>query len=578
MFARPRSRTPTRTVKSNTGVISVPSPSSPSYKVYVEKLKILENIRKKKLDVLKKLEDYEKSKTLGKENRKNNENPESAQLIVLNNENIRRSKKCLQMSSEKKKPLVKKRRKQSIAKIEQKESSKSMKPIDSDRYPRRQHDSTINVRPPLQENQIQQYICPPQGYININPQQYYQAPAAMIYPRQGQGFVPQMQQALPPAHQVHFGYGMAPDQIPSSIQQDTSISYILPSQSRLTMVSYDSRQEMDKVYQDTLRRIEKLERCERVSLSEKDRTAKTRNDLQTSSREIESKKEDSFKKTIQNNKASLPKLVPLNNTDIPQNESDRNAKDIIAEFKRNLEMIQDKEDHFDTSFASSVHQMSESADEQKDIDDSCSFIIARNESALSNNTKIQGSFEVTFKEPAKLQRNSISPNSSTSLKKPVLLEDHLITNKNLSLADAFRQKKSEMVQRLSYPRQDSSKTSREHERLSKLELYKKKKETKMRPRSTVVSRPKSPLSRAHNQVVDKSCPKLPPPHILDRLTKGGKAQISKKEMLDLTKKNFQRLPEIQSRLVEDRKKEEVRVRMAKAKLYNEVGIVSKARN
>lgn len=62
--------------------------------------------------------------------------------------------------------------------------------------------------------------------------------------------------------------------------------------------------------------------------------------------------------------------------------------------------------------------------------------------------------------------------------------------------------------------------------------------------------------------------KLPDPQLLERLCKGEKVEISRKEMLDLTQKNYKNLPEIQIREKEKQRKEEVKARMTKAKEYN----------
>ena len=52
---------------------------------------------------------------------------------------------------------------------------------------------------------------------------------------------------------------------------------------------------------------------------------------------------------------------------------------------------------------------------------------------------------------------------------------------------------------------------------------------------------------------------------MDRLAKGEKAKVGKKEMKDLTVKNYNKLPEVQKKRVEEEKKEALKKRMSKVK-------------
>lgn len=58
--------------------------------------------------------------------------------------------------------------------------------------------------------------------------------------------------------------------------------------------------------------------------------------------------------------------------------------------------------------------------------------------------------------------------------------------------------------------------------------------------------------------------------VLERLGKGEKPKISKKEMHDLTKKNYELLPEVQKKKEEERKKQEIRERIQKSKEFEKV--------
>lgn len=48
---------------------------------------------------------------------------------------------------------------------------------------------------------------------------------------------------------------------------------------------------------------------------------------------------------------------------------------------------------------------------------------------------------------------------------------------------------------------------------------------------------------------------------MSRLSKGEKTEVNKKEMLKLTSKNYELLPEVKKKKEEERKKEELRNRM-----------------
>ena len=56
-----------------------------------------------------------------------------------------------------------------------------------------------------------------------------------------------------------------------------------------------------------------------------------------------------------------------------------------------------------------------------------------------------------------------------------------------------------------------------------------------------------------------------PEKLMSRLAKGEKAEISKKDMLKLTSKNYELLPEVKKKREEERKKEELKERMKQVK-------------
>ena len=51
-----------------------------------------------------------------------------------------------------------------------------------------------------------------------------------------------------------------------------------------------------------------------------------------------------------------------------------------------------------------------------------------------------------------------------------------------------------------------------------------------------------------------------PTDLMDRLAKGSRAEVSKKEMKALTNKNYENLPEVRKRKEEEKKREEFKLR------------------
>ena len=75
----------------------------------------------------------------------------------------------------------------------------------------------------------------------------------------------------------------------------------------------------------------------------------------------------------------------------------------------------------------------------------------------------------------------------------------------------------------------------------------------------------SEASEAASSAQKSSGTKDLPYELMDRLAKGGKVEVSKKEMRALTTKNYENLPEVKKKREEERKKEEFKQRQQKAK-------------
>ena len=62
-----------------------------------------------------------------------------------------------------------------------------------------------------------------------------------------------------------------------------------------------------------------------------------------------------------------------------------------------------------------------------------------------------------------------------------------------------------------------------------------------------------------------SASKKMPTELMDRLAKGTRVEVSKKEMKALTSKNYENLPEVRKRREEEKKKEDFKLRQQRAK-------------
>ncbi|CDW75360.1 UNKNOWN [Stylonychia lemnae] len=151
-----------------------------------------------------------------------------------------------------------------------------------------------------------------------------------------------------------------------------------------------------------------------------------------------------------------------------------------------------------------------------------------------------------------------------------------------SMSDAFKNRLQSMEQR--FKKQKESKEKKEY---SKEELLERKKELLKQARQKIQqnqanldqdNQPNSTIpndmkTQDQNQNKSKDQQKNNkngkvenvPTHLLSRLSQGQKPEISKKEMLKLTSKNYEQLPEIKQRKVEEIKREELKKRLANVK-------------
>ena len=139
-----------------------------------------------------------------------------------------------------------------------------------------------------------------------------------------------------------------------------------------------------------------------------------------------------------------------------------------------------------------------------------------------------------------------------------------------NLSDAFKRHKSGLIQKYNDQKAEDTiiRSKSKPKNLDKLELFRKKKETKNIRLSVL----KKEETKNEKEVVKEL--KLPPPHIIDRLVNGERLSIGKEEMLKQTKRRYKNLPEIKKIENEKQRKEEARKRMARAREYSKVTIIS----
>lgn len=142
-----------------------------------------------------------------------------------------------------------------------------------------------------------------------------------------------------------------------------------------------------------------------------------------------------------------------------------------------------------------------------------------------------------------------------------------------SLADIFREKRglpslnSEEETRVRQPAAIPKKEK------SKEELAEIRKQMMKRPSRSKASNATSSLSSdpsmsgAHQSSLDSkaSSSNNPKNELMSRLARGEKVEVNKKDMLKLTNKNYEMLPEVRKKREEEKKKEEMRERMRQVK-------------
>lgn len=126
------------------------------------------------------------------------------------------------------------------------------------------------------------------------------------------------------------------------------------------------------------------------------------------------------------------------------------------------------------------------------------------------------------------------------------------------LSQAFIQRKQALVARMSNRAETQKEPSRQHE---------KTKEELLAIRKEMLKGKTLPKAKTEDLDSSEEAKKAGNSALMQRLASGSKARVNKKEMLQLTAKNYQQLPEVRQRREEEEKKEALRKRLTTAKEY-----------
>ena len=129
-----------------------------------------------------------------------------------------------------------------------------------------------------------------------------------------------------------------------------------------------------------------------------------------------------------------------------------------------------------------------------------------------------------------------------------------------SLAEIFKERRG-------LAKADADKPKEKRPEKSKEELAEIRKQMmKHRPNNNNSSQPSLNQSSLNNADSSLDSAKLAKnSELMQRLARGQKVEVSKKDMLKLTSKNYEQLPEVRKKREDERKKEEMRERMRQVK-------------
>ena len=165
----------------------------------------------------------------------------------------------------------------------------------------------------------------------------------------------------------------------------------------------------------------------------------------------------------------------------------------------------------------------------------------------------------------------------------IISDDQNHFGKEKSLAEIFQQKKKDLADKLNSQRNaivpNRNGQEKENNEYSKEELWKRRKQFKVPipVRQAKANESDSQFPAEMNKSMlygeskgDLKSKAIPPQHLLERLARGIKPKVSKKEMIALTTRMYDNLPEIKKKKEEEKKRDDTKKRIEKVKELNKV--------
>lgn len=168
--------------------------------------------------------------------------------------------------------------------------------------------------------------------------------------------------------------------------------------------------------------------------------------------------------------------------------------------------------------------------------------------------------EITQREPVERRRGK---------RQMIPLPSKGKTKHQLSLAQAFKTRRSVMAERLEQDRTHKMRLAKSRSimrpaKRSSVQLHRRKRSRISHKEKSV----KSQLKKASHSLPKKNHPK--PNRAVERLLKGERKKITKREMQEMSKRNYKRLPEVKKKEKETKKLVEFKERQKRVKMFNNV--------
>ena len=251
-------------------------------------------------------------------------------------------------------------------------------------------------------------------------------------------------------------------------------------------------------------------------------------------------------------------------------KSEKVYEDLSKDSKCSKDSDEHSRDHYKSQDYEN-YEVSESQAEVSDQDDLKPRESKPSQASISQDLKDEGKFSFNEKFFSDLkakygfesrgQNDRVSEHSEESPLPPKLYKTKQLSadddeSQGKSLADIFKERNLRAMNKIN--ERENSLTRASYKEKTKEELAEVRKDLM-----------KSKVDKIE-EIEQKK-----PNSLLDRLGKGEKPKLSKKEMHDLTKKNYEMLPEVKKKREEERKKQELKERIQKSKEFEKVRLMQK---